>query len=150
MRQPCFRSASRFRGPANPTPAKRMAWGGVPGSAIAERFVPTVRSECPDWLPILSRRHLEHAPRVYADHDNRHGTHHALDPARRTREARPCHQRRARSSATTRAAPSSTSTTEPPHDTDRTIGALQVFMASDKASGMTGTTVDLSMGSLDD
>jgi enoyl-[acyl-carrier-protein] reductase (NADH) len=27
---------------------------------------------------------------------------------------------------------------------------LAVFMASDKASGMTGTTVNLSMGSLDD
>jgi hypothetical protein len=27
---------------------------------------------------------------------------------------------------------------------------MAVFMASDKASGMTGTTVNLSMGSLDD
>jgi enoyl-[acyl-carrier-protein] reductase (NADH) len=30
------------------------------------------------------------------------------------------------------------------------IAKMAVFMASDKASGMTGTTVNLSMGTLDD
>jgi putative transposase len=40
-------------------------------NAIAERFVRTVRSECLDWLLILSRRHLEHVLRVYAAHYNR-------------------------------------------------------------------------------
>jgi putative transposase len=33
-------------------------------NAIAERFVRTVRSECPDWLLILNRRHLEGVLRV--------------------------------------------------------------------------------------
>jgi hypothetical protein len=37
-------------------------------NAVAERFVRTVRSECLDWLLILSRRHLEHVLRVYAEH----------------------------------------------------------------------------------
>jgi enoyl-[acyl-carrier-protein] reductase (NADH) len=30
------------------------------------------------------------------------------------------------------------------------VANMAVFMASDKASGMTGTTVNLTMGSLDD
>jgi hypothetical protein len=30
------------------------------------------------------------------------------------------------------------------------MASVAVFMASDKASGMTGTTVNLTMGSLDD
>jgi len=32
----------------------------------------------------------------------------------------------------------------------REVADVAVFMASDKASGMTGTTVNLTMGSLDD
>jgi putative transposase len=47
-------------------------------NAIAERFVRTVRSECLDWLLILSRRHLEHVLRVYADHYNRQRPHRGL------------------------------------------------------------------------
>jgi enoyl-[acyl-carrier-protein] reductase (NADH) len=30
------------------------------------------------------------------------------------------------------------------------VGGVAAFMASDRASGMTGTTVNLSMGALDD
>jgi enoyl-[acyl-carrier-protein] reductase (NADH) len=30
------------------------------------------------------------------------------------------------------------------------VASMAVFMASDKASGMTGTTVNLTMGTLDD
>jgi putative transposase len=48
-------------------------------NAIAERFVRTVRSECLDWLLILSGRHLEHVLRVYTDHYNRQRPHRALD-----------------------------------------------------------------------
>jgi hypothetical protein len=36
-------------------------------NAIAERFFRAVRSECLNWLLILSRRHLEHVLRVYTD-----------------------------------------------------------------------------------
>ena len=46
-------------------------------NAIAERFVRTVRAECLDWLLILTRRHLEHVPRVYVEH-NTHRAHRAL------------------------------------------------------------------------
>jgi putative transposase len=37
-------------------------------NAIAERFVRTVRTECLDWLLILSRRHPERVLRIYVDH----------------------------------------------------------------------------------
>jgi putative transposase len=47
-------------------------------NAIAERFVPTVRSECLDWLLILNRRHLERVLRIYLDHYNRQRPHRAL------------------------------------------------------------------------
>ncbi len=47
-------------------------------SAIAERFVRTVRTECLDWLLILNRRHLERVLRVYVDHYNRERPHRAL------------------------------------------------------------------------
>jgi Integrase core domain len=48
-------------------------------SAIAERFVRTVRAECLDWLLILSRRHLERVLRVYVNHYNRERPHRALE-----------------------------------------------------------------------
>jgi len=48
-------------------------------NAIAERFVPTLRSECLDWLLILNRRHLEHVLRVYVDHYNRERPHRSLN-----------------------------------------------------------------------
>jgi putative transposase len=39
-------------------------------NAHAERFVRTVRTECLDWLLILSRRHLESIMRSYIQHYN--------------------------------------------------------------------------------
>jgi len=48
-------------------------------NAIAERFVRTVRSECLDWLLILSRRHLERVLRIYVDHYNTQRPHRALE-----------------------------------------------------------------------
>src|SRR5207237_467539 len=47
-------------------------------NAIAERLVRTVRAECPDWLLIVNRRHLERVPRVLADHYNTHRPHRSL------------------------------------------------------------------------
>jgi putative transposase len=35
------------------------------GNGIAERFVRTVRSECLDWLLIVSARHLQHTLTVF-------------------------------------------------------------------------------------
>jgi putative transposase len=48
-------------------------------NAIAERFVRTVRTECLDWLLILSRRHLERVLPVYVDDYNRERPHRALE-----------------------------------------------------------------------
>lgn len=48
-------------------------------SAIAERFVRSVRSECLDWLLILNRSHLERVLRVYVDNYNRERPHRALE-----------------------------------------------------------------------
>jgi transposase InsO family protein len=47
-------------------------------TAIAERFVRTVRAECLDWLLILNRRHLERILRVFIDHYNTQRPHRAL------------------------------------------------------------------------
>jgi transposase InsO family protein len=46
---------------------------------IADRFVRTARSECLDWLLILSARHLEHVLTVFIDHYNRWRPHRSLD-----------------------------------------------------------------------
>jgi hypothetical protein len=54
-------------------------------NAYAERFVRTVRSECLDWLLILSGRHLESVLRIYIEHYNRERPHRGL--ALLTREA---------------------------------------------------------------
>lgn len=40
-------------------------------TALPERFVCTVGSECLDWLLILDRRHLEHVLRTYGEPYNR-------------------------------------------------------------------------------
>jgi transposase InsO family protein len=48
-------------------------------NGIAERFVRTARSECLDWLLILSARHLEHALTVFIDHYNGWRPHRSLD-----------------------------------------------------------------------
>jgi putative transposase len=47
-------------------------------NAYAERWVRTVRTECLDWLLIVSRGHLERILRIYAQHYNRHRPHRAL------------------------------------------------------------------------
>jgi putative transposase len=47
-------------------------------TALAERFVGTVRRECLDWLLILNRRHLEHVLRVFVDHYKTHRPHRSL------------------------------------------------------------------------
>jgi hypothetical protein len=60
-------------------------------NGIAERFVRTARSECLDWLLILSARHLEHALSVFIDHYNSWRPHRSLDlapPNGRTSAAR--------------------------------------------------------------
>jgi putative transposase len=55
-------------------------------NAHAERWIPTVRAECLDWLLIMGRGHLEQVLRVDVEHYNRHRAHRALqlqapDPA---------------------------------------------------------------------
>ena len=47
-------------------------------NAYAERWVRTVRSECLDWLLIVSRGHLEQVLRIYVQHYNQHRPHRAL------------------------------------------------------------------------
>ena len=48
---------------------------------IAERFVRTVRSECLDWLLIVTTRHLERALTGFIDHYNGHRPHRSLELA---------------------------------------------------------------------
>jgi putative transposase len=48
-------------------------------NGIAERFVRTVRSECLDWLLIVSARHLDRVLTVFVDHYNRHRAHRSLN-----------------------------------------------------------------------
>jgi transposase InsO family protein len=48
-------------------------------NGIAERFVRTVRSECLDWLLIVSARHIERVLTVFCDHYNRHRPHRSLN-----------------------------------------------------------------------
>ena len=50
-------------------------------NGIAERFVRTVRSECLDWLLIVSAPHLERALTVFVDHYNGHRAHRSLELA---------------------------------------------------------------------
>ena len=47
-------------------------------NAICERWIRTVRTECLDWLLILSRRHFERVLRIYIRHYNRQRPHRAL------------------------------------------------------------------------
>ena len=48
-------------------------------NAYAERWVPTVRNECLDWLLILNRRHLDRVLRIYVEHYNRQRRHRGVD-----------------------------------------------------------------------
>jgi hypothetical protein len=86
-------------------------------NAIAERFVRTVRAECLDWLLILNRRHLERVLRVYAVHYNRERPHERSSCGHPTRTSDKKERLWATSDAATGSAASSTSTTEPPHET---------------------------------
>jgi hypothetical protein len=45
----------------------------------AERFIRTARSECLDWLLIVSARHLEHALTMFIDHYSGWRPHRSLD-----------------------------------------------------------------------
>jgi putative transposase len=47
-------------------------------NAFCERSIRTVRTECLDWMLILSRRHLERVLKVYIRHYNRQRPHRAL------------------------------------------------------------------------
>ena len=47
-------------------------------NAHAERFVPTARTECLDWMLILGPRHLDRVLRVYVDHYNTERPHRSL------------------------------------------------------------------------
>jgi putative transposase len=47
-------------------------------NAYAERWVRTIRTECLDWLLIVSRGHLEQVLRIYVRHYNEHRPHRAL------------------------------------------------------------------------
>lgn len=49
--------------------------------AVAERFVGTVRRECPDWLLIAGRRQLGQVLRTFVDHYDGHRPHRGLDLA---------------------------------------------------------------------
>ena len=56
-------------------------------NAIAERWISTLRRECPDHLLITGERHLDAVLREYVDHYNTHRPHRSLQqhpPARRT------------------------------------------------------------------
>jgi putative transposase len=57
------------------TPVKAPTANGY-----AERLVQTVRAECPGWLLIVGRGHLEQALRAYVTHPNAHRPHRALPP----------------------------------------------------------------------
>jgi putative transposase len=50
-------------------------------NGIAERFARTARSECLDWLLILSARHLERVLAVFIDHYNGFRPHRSLNLA---------------------------------------------------------------------
>ena len=47
-------------------------------NTFAKRWVRTARADCLDHIPIVGRRHLEHALRVYRRHYNDHRPHRAL------------------------------------------------------------------------
>jgi transposase InsO family protein len=48
-------------------------------NAFAERWVRTVRSECLDWVLVLSHGHLERVLRTYVSHYNRQRPHRGID-----------------------------------------------------------------------
>jgi putative transposase len=48
-------------------------------NAYAERWVRTVRTECPDWVLVCNRHHLERVLAVYVDHYNTARPHRGID-----------------------------------------------------------------------
>jgi hypothetical protein len=58
-------------------------------NAYAERWVRTVRTECLDWLLIVSRGNLEQVLRIYVRHYNKHRPHRALGLEPPNSSARP-------------------------------------------------------------
>jgi putative transposase len=48
-------------------------------NAFAERFVETVRHECPDWIIVVSRRHLNRVLRTYSAHYNTARPHRGIE-----------------------------------------------------------------------
>jgi hypothetical protein len=56
-----------------PTPAQPPL-----ATAVAERWVGTVRRACPDWLLITGERHLQQVLRAYPAHDHTARPHRAL------------------------------------------------------------------------
>jgi transposase InsO family protein len=48
-------------------------------NAVAERFVLTARAECPDWVLIWNRRHLERVLATYVEHYNTGRPHRAVN-----------------------------------------------------------------------
>jgi putative transposase len=57
---------------------RRVRLGGVTANAFAERWVRTVRTECLDWLLIVSRGHLGQVLQIYVQHYNQHRPHRSL------------------------------------------------------------------------
>lgn len=75
-RAEAYKIASLCRRQPAPNSATRFS-----ARTTAERFVRTVRSECLDWLMIVSARHLERALTVFIDHYNTYRPHCSLDLA---------------------------------------------------------------------
>jgi putative transposase len=74
-------SSASFSGSVS---TQRSATSGLSQSSVlrrAERFVRTARTECLDWLLIVTGRHLERVLRVFVDHYNSHRPHRSLDLA---------------------------------------------------------------------
>lgn len=101
-------------------------------SALAERWVGTVRRECLDHILIFSRRHLRRVLGVYTEHYNRDRPHRAFElhpPDRRSGASEP---RGWVSAAGTSSVDSSTSTRGPPAEAPN-LGARHSFMSTSAA-----------------
>jgi putative transposase len=83
-------------------------------NAYAERWVRTVRTECLDWLLILSVGHLERVFREYVSHSNQQRPHRGIDSTCPPKGLSPLPRHFTMSDATTCWADSFTSTTRWP------------------------------------
>src|SRR5690349_3462180 len=84
-------------------------------SAIAERFIGTLRRECLDHLLITGPRHLDVVLREYVQHFNAHRPHRSLDQRSPVSGAPPCSDPPVRPLRRDRSAASSMNTSRP-HD----------------------------------